>query len=82
MGKSEHETIAANIITIMKRTGDEWRALSWDEYRHEREKDGNFGMGERKYFDDVIEYTASALDASYFCAAWKQIYKQGLSDHK
>jgi len=49
--KSEAETIAANIMVILKRTGDEWRSLTWDEYKTERLKDGSFTEGEKVYFD-------------------------------
>ena len=36
---SEYETIALNIMVILKRTGDEFRELSFDEYKTERLKD-------------------------------------------
>ena len=44
--KSEAETIARNIMVILKRTGDSFRPLSWDEYKAERLKDGHFTESE------------------------------------
>jgi len=71
---AEAETIALNIITILKRTGDEFRALSWEEYVQERTKDGSFSQAEKRYFDNVVEFTVSAEAASKFCLLWKGIY--------
>jgi len=68
--KSEHETIARNIMTILGRTGDEFRLLTWDEYSTEREKDGNFTCGEKGFFDDVIDHCASAQTARLFSKDW------------
>lgn len=51
--KSECETVAMNIMVILSRTGNTFRTLSWEEYAAERQKDGNFSEGEKKYFDDV-----------------------------
>lgn len=69
-GKSEYETIAQNIIKILARTGDEFRALEWEEYRLERLKDSNFSMLEKPYFDKVLPYTMNAKHAAGFCKAW------------
>lgn len=74
-GQNEHETIALNIIAILKRTGDQWRELSWDEYKVEREKDGNFSTEEKKYFDCVLEYTLSPEAAASFSPTWKRLYR-------
>lgn len=35
---AESETIAQNIMIILKRTGDKWRKLSFEEYQQERKK--------------------------------------------
>lgn len=48
-GKSECETIAQNIMKILQRTGDEFRTLSFEEYKDERLKDGNFSERERVF---------------------------------
>lgn len=72
--KVESGTIALNIITILKRTGDEFRAIPWEEYVQERTKDGNFSLAEKRYFDKVVEFTVSAEAASKFCLLWKGIY--------
>ncbi len=68
----EAEQIARNIMTILWRTGDEWRPLTWEEYRTERQKDGNFSEMERPYFDRVIGYCKSAEDADRFCSSWRK----------
>jgi len=68
--KSEHETIARNIMVILERTGNIFRELTWDEYKKERKKDGNFSEGEKSYFDDVIIYCKSADTAKCFCKDW------------
>jgi hypothetical protein len=58
--KSECETIWFNIITILSRTENVWRELSWEEYSKEREKDGNFvNWLEKPYFEKVLSYTLS-----------------------
>jgi hypothetical protein len=81
-GNSEHETIAQNIMIILKRTGDEFRELTWEEYREERLKDGNFYDSEKKYFDAVIDYCDSAKSASLFCNGWKRIYSELKSENE
>lgn len=68
--KSEAETIARNIMVILERTGNKFRELTWEEYKKERVKDGNFSEGEKKYFDDVIKYCKSADTAVCFCEDW------------
>ncbi len=72
--KSEAETIARNIMVILKRTGNEWRELSWEEYKTERLKDGGFTQSERRYFDDVIAYTTSPEQAAKFSEVWNKVY--------
>lgn len=71
--KSEAETIAANIMVILKRRGNEWNSLSWDEYKEERLKDGEFSEGEKRYFDQVIDYCKSPETAMLFSPKWKEI---------
>ncbi len=71
--KSEHETIAQNIMVILKRTGDKFRELSWDQYATERKKDGNFSDGEKKYFEEVIGYCKSPDTAKLFSPAWADV---------
>jgi len=67
---SESETIAANIMKILKRTGDTFRPLSWEEYKEERTKDGHFTESEKGYFDDVIDYCKSEGTAKLFAKDW------------
>jgi hypothetical protein len=65
--KTESEIIARNIMWILKRTGNEWRTLSWEEYKEERLKDGNFSeYHEREYFHAVT----CPENARGFCPAW------------
>lgn len=54
--KSEAETVAANIMHILKRTGDTFRDLSEEEYIKERKKDGHFTIQEMDFFRQVIKY--------------------------
>lgn len=69
-GKAECETIAMNIMVILKRTGDIFRDLSFDEYKKERLKDGNFTESEKGYFEQVIGYCKSADTAKSFSKSW------------
>lgn len=67
---NESETVARNIMVILKRTGNKFRTLSWDEYKAEREKDGQFTWSEREYFDRVSGFCTSAESAIAFCENW------------
>lgn len=75
IGDANSETIAVNIMKILSRTGDEWRELTWEEYRAEREMDGNFSSAEKPYFDEVIDYTISPQTAALLCQDWRKIAK-------
>jgi len=70
---SESEVVALNIMRILKRTGDEFRPLSWTEYKEERMKDGNFSVVEKPYFDKVISYCKSADTAALFSKVWANV---------
>lgn len=62
-------------MRILKRTGDEWRVLTWDEYTAERAKDGATDRDfqrEKSRFDDVVEYTISADAARKFSLTWRK----------
>jgi len=72
-GKTEYETIAVNIMAILKRTGDTFRPLGWEEYETERLKDRNFSQRERGYFDAVIGYCANSDTAKLFSPMWKKV---------
>ena len=67
---SECETIARNIIVILKRTGDEFRELSFEEYKAEREKDKAFSQREKSYFDKVNPYCKDEESAKSFSNHW------------
>ncbi len=70
---SESETIAQNVMKVLKRTGDEFRPLSWEEYKEERLKDGNFSDREKSIFENVIPYCKSADTAVLFCKTWVSV---------
>lgn len=78
--KSESETIACNIMVILSRTGDTFRPLSWNEYRTERKKDGDFREEEKPYFDRVIDYCESPDTARLFSPVWEQAYLKANED--
>jgi len=78
--KAECEIVIENIITILKRTGDEWRKLEWDEYKTERLKDGHFSDIEQGYFNRVVEYTYSFESASLFCPNYKAVIAKALAE--
>ena len=67
---SECETIARNIMVILSRTGNQFRLLSWDEYKEQRTKDGNFTESEKQYFDRVVGFCVAAESAKAFCPSW------------
>lgn len=71
--KSEHETIALNIIRVLERTGNTWRKLSYEEYKTERLKDGNYSKQEEIYFEQVLKYTENPTIAAKFSSEWKKV---------
>jgi hypothetical protein len=72
--KSEAETVARNIMFILKATGDEWRSLTWDEYKMERQTNGQgFSEKEKPYFEQVVGYCVSEQTARLFCSGWKEV---------
>jgi hypothetical protein len=75
MNKSECETIAKNIMIILAMNGNEWRDLTWDEYRQHRIMDGSFSDNERPYFEQVIGYCKSVDTAVLFSPEWAKVVK-------
>lgn len=73
LAKCEAETIAQNIMKILKRTGDVFRELSYEEYEAERKKDGHYSLMERGYFEQVIPYCCSADNAARFSPEWRKV---------
>jgi hypothetical protein len=67
---AESEVVARNIMVILGRTGDQFRQLTWEEYKSERIKDGNFTEREKQYFQVVVQHCASAENALRFCPHW------------
>ena len=70
MNKVEYEIVANNIMTILARTENTFRPLCWGEYMSERMQDGDFSMGERRFFDVVIDNFKDAETAAKFSLAW------------
>jgi hypothetical protein len=66
----EVECVAKNIIVILARTGNTFRKLSWDEYKAERKKDGNFTVREVGFFNKAVGYCESENLARSFCPGW------------
>lgn len=69
--KSEAETVAANIMRILKRTGDTFRPMTPEEYTNERRKDGAFTNMEIGYFAEVIGHCEDAKSAREFSPIWE-----------
>ena len=67
---TECEVVAQNVMKILRRTGDQWRQLTWDEYQAERLKDGQFNPIERGFFDRVWPLVANAELAAKFSSEW------------
>ena len=76
--KSEYETIAANIMVILKRTGNAFRKLSWREYKKERIKDGNFTESEKIFFNSVVGYCKSQKSAKSFSPVWANKFNEAI----
>lgn len=67
-----YEIIAQNIMKILKRTGNKFRLLTWDEYKTIRQKDGYFSESEKKYFLEVVGFCVNAERAQQFCSDWAE----------
>jgi hypothetical protein len=57
-------------MKILKRSGNEFRDLSYDEYKAHRINDGDFSPSEKHYFSAVIKFCKSADTAKCFSDAW------------
>lgn len=73
--KSESETIALNIMKILKRTSNTFRPIEWKEYKEERQKDGNFSEREKEYFDNVVNFCVAEENAYLFSKTWEDLSK-------
>lgn len=62
----ETEKVWNNCMIILKRTGNIWRELTFEEYKAERLKDGGFSNSEQPLFEKVLPYTTSAEKAKSF----------------
>lgn len=75
--RSEAETVAVNIMKILKRTGDVFpeELLTFEQYAEERKKDGAVHLGnEQMYFKDVIGFCRNADTAKLFSKSWADKY--------
>jgi hypothetical protein len=72
----ESEIIAMNIMVILKRTGDTFRELTWDEYKTERLQDkAVFSEKEKPYFEKVSYLSLGNRPMVInFSPVWKDIY--------
>ncbi len=68
--KCESEIVAQNIMVILKRVGNKFKNIKWEEYKAERLKDGSFTNSEKSHFNDVIDYCRSADTAQLFSKVW------------
>ncbi len=87
LNRMEYEHIALFMMQILARTGDEFRSLSWAEYREERIKGWKddiqyaFQEGEDAIFKDVAYLALGDKTCILnFCAAWKDAYIKKLED--
>ncbi|MCP4394895.1 MAG: hypothetical protein GY804_11615 [Alphaproteobacteria bacterium] len=74
--KSEMEVVAQNIMIILSRTGNEFRVLSWDEYKTERLKDGGFLKSikaEQSHFNKVFAMCSTEVSARKFSPTWADV---------
>lgn len=69
-GRCEYEIVAQNIMSVLTRTGNEFKPLNFQEYKKERLKDKDFSEDEKFFFDNVIEFCESPEKAKTFCSVW------------
>jgi hypothetical protein len=74
--KCEYEIVAQNIMIILKKKGDKFKKLTWEEYKKQRKLDHNFSEGEKKYFDKVVDYCISPEAAKLFSGVWAGVYSK------
>ena len=48
----------------------------WEQYREERQKDGNFSELEKGYFDEVIALIPDAIGAVRFSPTWTKAARE------
>ncbi len=77
LANNESETVARNIMVILARTSNTFRYLTWDEYRIERLKDGEFQECEKMYFEKV-SYLANGNknQITAFSKRWEEAINQ------
>jgi hypothetical protein len=72
-GSGEGEIVAQNIMVVLKRTGNTFRLLTWEEYSKERKQDGNFTTREERYFNKVVESCSTEAGARKFSNRWREV---------
>ena len=68
----ECEVVAANIMRILKRTGDKFRPITPEEYTKERKKDGGYSKAEITCFHKVAKWCKNADTAPLFSPVWEK----------
>lgn len=77
----ESEQVAQNIAIILKRTGDEFRLLSRDEYTDECKKDGHKRVlyGDpfsRITYEQIAELMSHPITAATICKEYAYLLKE------
>lgn len=65
-----YDITARNIMKILERTGNQWRQLSWQEYKAEMNKDNNRVDGTRPIFDDIAGMLSDEVGTRCYCCCW------------
>ncbi len=87
---AETEQIALNIMLILKRNGDKFlfpEEMTWEMYKEERLKDGQFPEAEQSYFEKV-KYLSTGVKSTIlnFSPDWSKAYisaiENELSQHE
>ncbi len=71
---NEQEVVARNIMVILSRAGDEFREMTWQEYKDWRVKEGRFTESEHSYFDRAVKFCRTAETAACFSQVWGMAY--------
>lgn len=71
--KAEAEIVICNIMKILSRLENEFRQLSWNQYKEEKLKDRDFSENEHDYFNEVILYCKDSDSVMSFSKEWKLI---------
>jgi hypothetical protein len=70
-GNADHESIARGIMAILVEDGDEWREVTWEEYRDRYNQTDDPILGDFRRFPKVSEYCQSPEKARTFSRNWE-----------